>query len=269
MVQRHFYPNSVNITIVRCEKPLKVTERTVKQMPLQDKRRFVRDMFGRIAPRYDLLNRLMSLGQDQDWRKRAAGYALAQAGDSPRALDLATGTGDLTLALTRVRPGASVVGLDLTLEMLALAPAKLAAAGETARRISLVNGDALDLPFPDATFDAITSAFMLRNLVNLEHGFSEMARVTRPGGCIVALEITRPRLPLWRALFQFYFYRLVPILGGVISGDFGAYKYLPNSLSLFISPEELAGIMTRAGIRKVQYKLLNLGTVAIHYGYKS
>lgn len=235
---------------------------------MNEKRRYVRDMFGRIAPRYDLLNRLMSMGMDQAWRRRAAALAIGDAGDSPLALDLATGTGDLIITLAECKPHARVVGLDLTFEMVALAPAKLRTSRGRVQATGLVNGDSLDLPFPGDTFDAITSAFMLRNLVDLERGFREMVRVARPGGHIVALEITRPRLPLWRALFELYFYRMVPVLGGLISGDFGAYRYLPQSLQRFISPEELAAIMTRAGVRDVRWVLLNLGTVAIHYGVK-
>ncbi len=235
---------------------------------MNDKRSYVRDMFGRIAPRYDLLNRLMSMGMDQAWRRRAAALALDGTDSSPYALDLATGTGDLIIALAECRPGAHIVGLDLTYEMLALAPDKLAHSPVLARATGLVNGDSLDLPFPSDTFDAITSAFMLRNLVDIERGFREMVRVTRPGGRIVALEITRPQLPIWRAVFEFYFYRLVPILGGLVSGDFGAYSYLPNSLQRFISPEELAQVMARAGVRDVRWVLLNVGTVAIHYGIK-
>ncbi|MGB8646712.1 MAG: ubiquinone/menaquinone biosynthesis methyltransferase [Anaerolineae bacterium] len=235
---------------------------------MNDKRSYVRNMFGRIAPRYDLLNRLMSMGMDQAWRRRAAQLALEGSSDSPCALDLATGTGDLIIALDECKPGTRVVGLDLTYEMLALAPNKLAGSPAGTHALGLINGDGLDLPFPDNTFDAITSAFMLRNLVDVERGFREMVRVTRPGGRIVALEITRPRLPVWRALFELYFYRMVPILGGIISGDPGAYSYLPNSLQRFISPEELAATMARAGVRDVRWVLLNLGTVAIHYGVK-
>ncbi len=235
---------------------------------MNDKRSYVRSMFGRIAPHYDLLNRLMSMGMDQAWRCRAAELALDGSPDSPLALDLATGTGDLIIALNDIKPNARVVGLDLTYEMLALAPDKLAHSSPGTLALGLVDGDTLDLPFPENTFEAITSAFMLRNLVDVERGFREMVRVTKPGGRIVALEITRPRLPIWRALFELYFYRMVPILGGVVSGDFGAYSYLPNSLQRFISPEELAATMTRAGVRDVRWVLLNLGTVAIHYGVK-
>ena len=222
-------------------------------------------MFARIAPGYDLGNRLMTFGQDQGWRVRAARVALDGAPAAPRVLDLATGTGDLALALAQVNPQARTVGLDLTYEMLAGAAGKLERADHH-RAIQLLNGDTLDLPFPTGAFDAITSAFMLRNLVDLERGLKEMVRVTRPGGRIVALEITRPHLPLWRELFRLYFYQIAPLLGAAATGDFEAYHYLPNSLTYFLSADELAAVMTRAGVKNVQYVLLNLGTVAIHYG---
>ena len=224
-------------------------------------------MFARIALGYDLSNRLMTFGLDQRWRVRAARIALAQSNPAPRVLDLATGTGDLAFALLQINPRARVVGLDLTREMLERATEKTQRAGIHPTP-SLLNSDTLDLPFADNTFDAITSGFMLRNLVNLERGFAEMVRVAKPHAPIVALEITRPRLPLWREFFNLYFYRLTPILGGTITGDFAAYRYLPASLTRFIAPQELAAIMTRAGVRDVQYILLNLGTVAIHYGIK-
>jgi demethylmenaquinone methyltransferase/2-methoxy-6-polyprenyl-1,4-benzoquinol methylase len=235
---------------------------------MDDKRSYVRAMFGRIAPRYDLMNRLMSFGQDQTWRRKTCRLVLQGAGPAPLSLDLATGTGDLAISLLEARPDGTVVGLDLTYGMLALAPAKLRAVPAGMSRISMVNGDSLELPFPDNSFDAITSAFMLRNLVDLDRAFAEMLRVTRPGGRIAALEITRPRLPLWRALFGFYFYRMVPVLGGFITGEYEAYKYLPRSLSLFISPQDLAAIITRAGFQDVRFELLNLGTVAIHHALK-
>lgn len=226
-----------------------------------EKRAFVRSMFARIAPRYDALNRVMTFGLDQRWRARAA--RLATAGTAaPRILDLATGTGDFAVALQKIAPGATIIGLDLVAEMLAVAQQKPAA-----RAIPLLTADALDLPFPNAVFDAITSAFMLRNVTELDRAFREMARVARPGGRIVALEITQPRLPLWSALYRLYFGRLVPLVGGALS-DREAYRYLPDSLSHFVSADELAQIMRSAGLVNVEYELLNLGTVAIHRGLK-
>lgn len=228
---------------------------------MDDKRAYVREMFARIAPRYDMLNRVMTLGRDKSWRTRAAELAL-DSNRAPRALDLATGTGDLANALVTRAPQAQVAALDIVPEMLTLAQSKYGGAS-----IEWLDGDALELPFPDETFDAITSAFMLRNVADLELCFGEMARVAKRGGRIVALEITPPRLPLWSALYRFYFFRVVPLIGGALS-DSEAYRYLPASLARFISAEELAEVMRRAGLREVQYELLNLGTVAIHRGIK-
>lgn len=225
------------------------------------KRAYVREMFARIAPRYDLLNRLMTFGMDAGWRTRAAKIAVAK-NPAPFVLDLATGTGDFAIAIQNVAPAARVVGLDLVYEMLAYAQQK-----NNARAIPLLTGDALDLPFADNTFDAVTSAFMLRNVVSLERAFAEMARVLQPGGRVVALEITQPRVPLWSALYKFYFYRLVPLLGGALS-DRAAYRYLPDSAARFVNADELARVMRDAGLSDVKYELLNVGTVAIHAGSK-
>ena len=229
---------------------------------MAEKRSYVRAMFARIAPRYDLMNRLMTLGRDQVWRRRAAHLALGSNAPAPRFLDLATGTGDLARVLLQLKHHAQVVGLDLTFEML------LGARAKNLYSIQFINGDALELPFPNDTFDGITSAFMLRNVVDLARSFEEMVRVAKPNARIVALEITQPRLPVWRELYSFYFYRVVPILGGIISGDMQAYRYLPQSVSRFVSPQELATVMTHAGVRELQYQLLNLGTIAIHFGMK-
>lgn len=237
------------------------------------KRAYVRDMFARIAPRYDLLNRLMSFGLDARWRARAARRAIG-AQTAPFILDLATGTGDFAIEIQNSAPQARVIGLDLVYEMLVYAQQKnnaranragAALAGRAA--LPLLAGDALDLPFPDDTFDGITSAFMLRNVVSLERAFAEMTRVMKPGGRVVALEITQPRLPLWSALYKFYFYRLVPILGGALS-DRAAYRYLPASAARFVNAAELARVMRAAGLRNVTYELLNMGTVALHAGDK-
>ncbi len=225
------------------------------------KRTYVQNMFARIAPRYDLMNRLMTFGMDANWRARAARMAVGENA-APFVLDLATGTGDFAIAIQQLRPNARVIGLDLVYEMLAYAQQK-----NKARAIPLVTGDALDLPFPNNTFDAITSAFMLRNVVSLERAFAEMARVAKPGGRVVALEITQPRLPLWSALYKFYFYRLVPMLGGALS-DTDAYRYLPDSAARFVNADELANVMRSARLENVKYELLNVGTIAIHRGDK-
>lgn len=231
-----------------------------------DKRRYVRDMFARIAPRYDLMNQLMTFGQHQRWRVQAAHLALDNARNAPAALDLATGTGDFIAALHKVNPETRAVGLDLTAAMLGVAVEKSRAEDKQLTR--LLVGDALDLPFTDNSFDAVTSGFMLRNVTDLSRSFAEMVRVVKPNGRIVALEITRPGLPVWRALYRFYFYRFVPLLGGLISGQLDAYRYLPQSLSDFVAADELVRIMMSAGVREVKFRLLMLGTVAIHWGLK-
>jgi len=226
---------------------------------------FVRAMFARIARRYDFMNRLMTLGRDQAWRRYVARQAsLPQGG---LALDVATGTADLALALTRHYPHGRVVGVDFCPEMIELGRAKVAAAGWDPR-VRFVIGDALQLPFADGCFDAVTSGFALRNVADIPRAFAEMGRVVKAGSRVVNLEIARPTLPLFRQLFHFYFYRLVPLLGRVLAGQGDAYCYLPNSLTHFLSPEKLKAVMERVGLSRVGYRRLMLGTVAVHVGFK-
>ena len=222
----------------------------------------VRAMFTRIAGRYDLMNAVMTGGRHHAWRRLTAA-AVAGAPDGP-ALDLATGTGDLALALRAARPDRPVVGADFSEAMLHHARPKLRARGE--RGVTLVAADALALPFPDKTFACVTSAFLLRNLADLTAGLAEMRRVTMPGGLVAALEITRPAVPGWSALFGLYFNRVVPLLGAAVARDRAAYTYLPQSVERFVTPPELARLMTRAGLRDVRYRRLGLGTIAIHVG---
>jgi demethylmenaquinone methyltransferase/2-methoxy-6-polyprenyl-1,4-benzoquinol methylase len=229
---------------------------------IEDKAGFVRTMFTRIAPRYDLMNALMTLGRHHAWR-RAAARATLEAPEGP-ALDLATGTGDLALAIAAIAPRRALVGADFSEAMLAGARRKLARRGAS---VALLAADALALPFADATFACVTSAFLLRNLADLERGLREMRRVTRGGGRVIALEITQPSLPVFSSLFALYFRRLVPLIGAVVAGDRSAYTYLPDSVARFASPAELSAIMERAGLRRVTYRLVGLGTVAIHTGH--
>jgi demethylmenaquinone methyltransferase / 2-methoxy-6-polyprenyl-1,4-benzoquinol methylase len=234
---------------------------------LNDKRAFVRAMFSRIAPNYDLANRLMTFGMDQRWRKRTAQVTLSKNDQEPLVLDVGTGTGDQAIMISALSPHAHIVGVDLTTEMMALAASKVSRiSGDMMLR--LVNGDSLELPFPANTFSGICSSFVLRNVTSLDRAFAEMVRVAKPNAPIVALEITPPRIPVWRTLFRFYFFQIAPLLGGLVSRDLPAYRYLPYSLTVFVSADELAGIMSRAGVRNVRYILLNLGTVAIHFGIK-
>jgi demethylmenaquinone methyltransferase/2-methoxy-6-polyprenyl-1,4-benzoquinol methylase len=217
-------------------------------------------MFTRIAGRYDLMNALMTGGRHHAWRRLVA-RAAAAAPAGP-VLDLATGTADLALAIRRADPGRPVVGADFAEGMLARARAKLRGRGE--RGIPLVGADALALPFADRSFAAVTSAFLLRNLDDLAGGLAEMRRVTRPGGLVLTLDIVRPGAPVWGSLFGLYFHRVVPALGAVVAGDRRAYTYLPQSVDGFVTPEELAGLMGRVGLRDVAYRRLALGTIALH-----
>jgi demethylmenaquinone methyltransferase/2-methoxy-6-polyprenyl-1,4-benzoquinol methylase len=240
--------------------------------PPERKAVYVREMFGRIARRYDLMNRLMTLGRDQTWRRYTVSqimpaFSSSQPGgrDGGRVLDVATGTGDLAFEVSWQRPGAHVVGFDFVPEMLSLARHKAKDRGPTVR---LAAGDALRLPFCDGIFDAVVTAFALRNVTSIPHAFAEMARVTRFGGRVACLEIAKPRLPVFRRLFDFYFYRVVPVLGGLISGQRAAYTYLPHSLTAFLTPDEIAEVMRGTGWREVRYRRLMLGTVAVHVGVR-
>ncbi|MFZ1060997.1 MAG: bifunctional demethylmenaquinone methyltransferase/2-methoxy-6-polyprenyl-1,4-benzoquinol methylase UbiE [Candidatus Rokuibacteriota bacterium] len=229
----------------------------------EEKARYVQEMFTRIARRYDLMNSLMTGGRHQAWRRVAARMAEPQPGSL--ALDVATGTGDLALALLTETQARHVIGLDFSDGMLRVGREKLRRK-DPAGRVSLVVGDALSLPFPDKTFACVTSAFLLRNLADLAQGLAEMRRVTHPGGKVVALEITQPTLPGWSHLFGWYFHRFVPRLGALVSGNREAYTYLPRSVERFLPPAELSRLMEKLGLRDVAYRRLGLGTVTIHCG---
>ncbi|MGD2205822.1 MAG: ubiquinone/menaquinone biosynthesis methyltransferase [Anaerolineae bacterium] len=256
------------------------TKPTPESQPLPlpgEKRIYVRQMFGRIARRYDLMNHLMTFGRDRVWRRHTAGEVLPALPDPSstgmvhrgRILDMATGTGDLAYEMLRQRPTTQVVGLDFVPEMLLLARQKAKNPVPGPALPAWVTGDALETPFPKGTFDAVITAFALRNVTDIPATFAEMARVTRPGGRIACLEIAKPRLPLFQRLFALYFYRLVPRLGGWITGERAAYTYLPHSLTDFLTPEEIAQVMRRTGWHDVHYRRLMLGTVAVHVGVRT
>lgn len=231
----------------------------------------VRRMFGRIVRRYDLMNRLMTGGRDVAWRRLAVREALPGEPPGVRALDVATGTGDLALALAA--GGARlVVGVDFAAPMIAAAAAKSApsarppAAGPSRPPVAWVVGDALALPFADGAFAACTVAFGLRNMADYGAALREMARVLEPGGRLVCLELTPYRAPFLGALFGWYFSRIVPLVGGLLSGDRDAYRYLPTSVAAFPTANELADLFRAAGLIDVSYRLLGGGTVALHVG---
>ncbi len=235
--------------------------------PPEHKVAYVRDMFGRIAGRYDLMNGLMTFGRDRAWRRYTISQLSLGNGQPSTVLDVATGTGDLALEALQQHPESWAVGLDFVPEMLTLAQQK-ASAHPGVQSLVLSAGDALRLPFADAQFDAVVTGFALRNVTDIPAAFAEMARVTRPGGRVACLEIAKPRTPFFRSLFALYFYRLVPLLGGWITGDPSAYTYLPHSLTAFLTPDEIVEVMGQTGWQDVRYKRLMLGTVAVHVGIR-
>lgn len=219
-------------------------------------------MFAGIAARYDLLNHLLSGNVDKSWRRTAARELGPSLVEGSRVLDVACGTGDLSLVLARAG-GPRVVGLDFCRPMLEIARRKAEA---TQVAIPFVEGDALRLPFADETFDAVTIAFGLRNLAGVEEGLRELCRVLRPGGRVAVLEFSTPVVPGFRALFRFYFARVLPRIGGLISGSRGAYEYLPDSVSKFPDQRRLAELMRGAGFESVGYRNLTGGIAALHTG---
>lgn len=220
-------------------------------------------MFAGIASRYDLLNHLLSGNADKRWRRLVARRLKpALCVEGARALDVACGTGDLALALADAT-GAHIVGTDFCRPMLAIAAGK---ARVNARLIPFVEGDALKLPFADEAFDTVSIAFGLRNLSSVEAGLKELRRVLKPAGRAAILEFSRPVVPGFRALFQFYFTRVLPRLGGMISGSRGAYEYLPDSVSRFPDQKRLAALMREAGFAEVEYQNLTGGIAALHLG---
>jgi demethylmenaquinone methyltransferase/2-methoxy-6-polyprenyl-1,4-benzoquinol methylase len=222
----------------------------------------VRAMFDRIAGLYDRMNTVMTAGLHHHWRRRAADLAALGPGD--RALDVATGTGDLAFELSgRVAPGGEVVASDFSERMLAIARDK--AAGRPGPAVRFETANALALPYRDDEFDAATVGFGARNFSDLDQGLREMTRVVRPGGCVVVLEMTTPQRPPLSTFFRLWFDRVVPVLGRV-AGDPEAYDYLPNSVRRFPGPAELAAVMSRSGLRDIRYVLTAGGIIALHVG---
>jgi len=211
-------------------------------------------MFDRIAPVYDAMNRVMTMGLDQRWRRLAA--EVVHPGD--RVLDAACGTGDLAVAAESA--GGKVTGLDFSERMLERARSKSSS-------IEWVQGDVMELPFEDGSFDAATIGFGIRNVSDLEGGLRELARVLRPGGRLAVLEITRPR-GLLRPFFRLWFDVLVPLAGRILPGG-SAYTYLPASVRRFPGPDDLADAMQRSGFENVRYRLLAGGIVALHVGERA
>lgn len=236
-------------------------------MPSRDSEEFateVRGMFDRIAGVYDLMNSAMTAGLHHQWRQRAVDRA--QVGPGSDALDICCGTGDLALELRRrIGPDGRVVGSDFSEPMLELARRK---SGEEGLPVEFGWADALDLPYGDASFDAVTIGFGARNLADLDKGLSEMARVLRPGGRLVILEITRPQREPLASFYSLWFDRMVPVIGS-LAGDPDAYSYLPNSVRTFPEPERLAAMIDAAGFTEIRWLLLAGGIIAIHSATKA
>ncbi|MEW5722495.1 MAG: class I SAM-dependent methyltransferase [Thermodesulfobacteriota bacterium] len=231
----------------------------------KDRIALVRGIFSRVALKYDLLNHVFSLGRDGFWRKAAAGRV--KIFQTHRVLDLACGTGDQALALAKARPAARVVGVDFTFPMLERARDKVGKK-DLAGRVRLTAADALCLPFPDGSFDSLTMAFGIRNIPDHETALAEMLRVLVPGGRVLILELTFPRWSFIRRLYHSYLYRCIPRLGGLVSGQTLAYRYLADSIMDFPSPEEFRGKMVRAGFVNTGWLKLTLGVAALHWGEK-
>ncbi len=229
------------------------------QLTGQKRAQYVQDMFTRIAYHYDLMNRLMTGGQDVRWRKEV--IRLAQLKPSASLLDLGAGTGDLAREASKQHPQTKITAADFTIEMMR--------AGRKNGDPPYSAADALNLPFKDSTFDAVVSGFLMRNVTDINVSLKEQYRTLKPGGRIVILDTTRPKKNILSPFIWFHMHVVIPSLGKLISGMGDAYEYLPDSTEGFLTAEELASRMNNAGFKNVQFKRLMFGTIAIHHGEKA
>lgn len=238
-------------------------ERTTREL---EHARAVREMFSGIARKYDFLNHFLSANIDRRWRQKVSDK-LKNVLKNPQAivLDVACGTGDLSLELAAAGE-AKVIGTDFCRPMLAIAKDKTE---KSNRQIPYIEGDGMNLSFADASFDAVTIAFGLRNFSNWQDGLRELHRVLKKGGRVAILEFSAPVVPGFRQIFNFYFSRILPRIGGAVSGSRGAYEYLPDSVSRFPDQKNLAAMMRKIGFSDVEYKNLTGGIAAIHTGTKN
>jgi demethylmenaquinone methyltransferase/2-methoxy-6-polyprenyl-1,4-benzoquinol methylase len=228
-----------------------------------DKALYVREMFAAIAPRYDATNKLLTAGADEGWRKRAVAELAAPHGG--KILDLCCGTGDLAFHLARTDPTLEVTGADFCVPMLEGARAR-APREDRGGRTTFVEADAMALPFADAAFDGATMGFSMRNVVDVVATLREARRVLKPGARFVNLDVTKAPNPLFRRLFNVYFYGIVPFVGGLVGGSKSAYRYLPNSLTNYPDADELAARFRAAGFSGVRYVRLGGGAISVHVG---
>lgn len=235
-----------------------MSEKTTSKSP-------IRAMFDRIAPSYDMLNHLLSLGIDHLWRRRAVRELRKFA--PKRVLDLATGTCDLAIAIAKGIEGVKVTGTDISTEMVEVGRVKVAKRG-LSERIELGIADAENLPYGDGEFDAVTVGFGVRNFVHKDQSLNEMARVLRSGGVVEILELSRPTNKIFAPIFRFYFHKVMPIVGGWISGDRAAYNYLPASVDKFPAPERFVEMMREAGLQECRAIRLTFGVAYIYIGVK-
>ena len=228
------------------------------QLTGQERAAYVQNMFTQIAKRYDLMNRLMTGGQDIRWRKQV--IQLARLTNDASLLDLGTGTGDLARDAVLQFPQAKVTAADFTLEMMRV--------GQKTSPLNFSTADALRLPFNDSTFDAVVSGFLMRNVIDLQKALDEQYRVLKNGGRIVILDTTRPKKNILSPFIWIHMHIIIPTLGGLLTGVSEAYRYLPETTEGFVTAEEMALRMTSAGYKKVNFKRLMFGTIAIHWGEK-
>ena len=232
---------------------------------MTDKGAFVRDMFAKIAPRYDAANRVLTAGMDELWRKRAIALLAPPRGGT--ILDLCCGTGDVVFHLLRTDPSLDVTGIDFCAPMLDGARAR--APREANGKATFIEGDVMSLPFEDARFDGATMGFSLRNVVDIDQVLRDIRRVLKPGARFVNLDVSKAPNKLFKRAFDLYFYNIVPMVGGIVGGSKQAYTYLPNSLTNHPNADELRDRFVRAGFVNAGYVRLMGGSIAIHYGTKA
>ena len=234
------------------------------QLTGRERATYVQAMFGRIAQRYDLMNRLMTFGQDISWRKEVVRRAAVNPGE--KLLDLGSGTGDLAVETMTLGTGVQAIAGDFTLEMMRVGRERLRARGQC--EPAWCGTDALNLPFEANLFDAAVSGFLMRNVSDIDQALSEQLRVLKPGGRLVILDTTRPQNSLLSPFIELHLHVIIPLLGRLLTGADDAYTYLPDSTENFLGAEQMAERILQAGFQQVGFRRLNFGTIAIHWAIK-